>query len=135
MQHFVAAVPCYVTDLCQDFDVILGNTFLTGNKAVLDFERHTVSLTRVGKLYQLKSAGGATETEHADSIDEFHDDRQFLNCAQATRCIRNGCESHLVVVNSLQTETGDDSSSQTDISNDAIQTETGLAEAIDSLRH
>ena len=49
IQHFVALVPCYVTDLCQDFDVILGNSFLTGHKAVLDFDRHTVQLTRDGK--------------------------------------------------------------------------------------
>ena len=130
MQHFTAVVPCYVTDLRHDFDVILGNTFLTGNRAVLDFERHTVSLTRDGKLYQLKAGSAETKTEHNDAFDEFHGDRQFLNCAQATRCIRNGCESYLVVVNNLQTETGVNSGTQTDGSGVVRQTETGLADAI-----
>ena len=93
LQHFVATVPCSVTDLCQDFDVILSNTFLVGNKAVLNFEHHTVSLTRDGKLYQLKAATSAAEPDKDAEFDEFHDDRQFLSCAQASRCMKNGCDS------------------------------------------
>ena len=110
-----------MTDLCQGFDVILGNTFL-GNRAVLNFEHHTVSLTRDGKLYQLKTATSAAEPDRNAELDEFRDDRQFLSCAQASRCMKNGCDSYLFVINTIQTETD-------------AQPDTALSGYIDALRH
>lgn len=71
-----------MTGLCQDFHGVLGNTFLTGSKAVLHFEHHTVLLTRDCKLYQLKATNSAAESDRDAVFDEFHDARQFLNCAQ-----------------------------------------------------
>ena len=122
LQHFVATVLCFVTDLCQDFDVVLGNTLLVGNKAVLNFEHHTVSLTRDGKLYQLRAATSAAEPDRNVKFDGSHDDRQFLSCAQASRCMNNGCDSYLIVVITVQTETD-------------AQPDTALSDSIAALRH
>ena len=46
-------VTCYVTDLCDEFDVILGNTFMAGHRAVLDYSNYTASLRRHGRHYTL----------------------------------------------------------------------------------
>ena len=46
-------VSCYVTDLCDEFDVILGNKFMISHCAVLDYSAYTVSLQRHGKQYTL----------------------------------------------------------------------------------
>ena len=88
IQQFSAMVWCYVTDLCADFDVILGNTFLIEHKAILNFERNTVSLTRDGKKCILKAGFDPKPDES----------KLFLNSAQARRSIKNGCKNFLVVV-------------------------------------
>ena len=111
-------MPSFVTDLCQDNDVILGNTFLIGNQAVLNFE-HTVSLTRDDKLYQLRAETAATKPGRNVEFDAIHDDRQFLSCARASRCMKNDCDS---VVNTVQTETD-------------AEPDTALSCSIDALRH
>ena len=69
---------CYLTDLCKDFDIILGNAFMTEHDAILNFQRLTVSLTRHGKRLTLK-AGRKTEAAN--------DSKLFLTCAQARRLL------------------------------------------------
>jgi len=91
-----------VTDLCDEFDLILGNSFLAAHKAVLNYERHCISLTRDGRKYSLKAVRQSSATV-ADSVDSVGDEsvsasKLILNFAQATRCIRNGCESFFVLV-------------------------------------
>ena len=49
LQSFTSVVSCYVTDLCDEFDVILGNKFMVSHCAVLDYSAYTVSLQRHGK--------------------------------------------------------------------------------------
>ena len=124
-----ALVWCYVTDLCKDFDVIVGNTFLTEHNAVLDFQRLTVSLTRHGKRFTLK-AGLKTET--------VTDNPLFMNCAQARRSLKNGCEAFLVMVNALVNDTDTDTDAAKDVNctENVTITDTGnsLADGIDSLR-
>ena len=51
LQHFTATVSCFVTDLCGDFDLILGNSFMVGHSATLDYSNFTASFCRDGKLY------------------------------------------------------------------------------------
>ena len=53
LQSFVCTVTCYVTDLCDEFDVILGNSFMAGHRAVLDYSNYTASLRRHGRQYTL----------------------------------------------------------------------------------
>ena len=53
LQSFVCTVTCNVTDLCDDFDVILGNSFMAGHRAVLDHSNYTASLRRHGRQYTL----------------------------------------------------------------------------------
>ena len=114
MQGFSAAIPCYVTTLCEDFDVILGNTFLTGHNAVLDYGRNRVTLTRDGKRYSLLAR---TQTDATPFTG-----KPFLSCAQASRCVRNGCESYLVMVNSVLAAslTDTDSTDNTDVTDKLI---------------
>ena len=87
-------VPSYsMIYICKELDVILGNTFLTGNKAVLNCKRHTVSLTRDGKLYQLRAATPAAEPDRSAEFEEVHDDRQFLSCAQASTALSGSIDA------------------------------------------
>lgn len=44
LQSFTCTVSCYVTDLCDEFDGILGNSFMAGHRAVLDYSNYTASL-------------------------------------------------------------------------------------------
>ena len=51
LQHFTATVSCFVTDLCGDFDLILGNKFMVSHSATLNYSNFTASFCRDGKLY------------------------------------------------------------------------------------
>ena len=53
LQNFTATVTCFVTDLCEDFDLILGNGFMVSHLATLDYSNFTASFRRDGKLYTL----------------------------------------------------------------------------------
>ena len=53
LHSFVCTVTRYVTDLCDEFDVILGNSFMAGHRAVLDYSNYTASLRRHGRHYTL----------------------------------------------------------------------------------
>ena len=37
LQNFTATVSCFVTDLCEEFDLILGNSFMSSQRAILDY--------------------------------------------------------------------------------------------------
>ena len=51
MQHFTATATCFVTELCDEFSVILGNSFMLSHKAVLDCANFTASFRRDGRLF------------------------------------------------------------------------------------
>ena len=104
-------------------DVILGNTFMTEHNAVMNYPRLTVSLTRHGKRFTGRKIEFATES------------KLFLNCAQARRSLKNGCEAFLVMVNALlnETVTSSDVTCAADVTN--TDTENSLADGITSLRH
>ncbi len=53
LQSFTGVATCYVTDLCDEFDMILGNSFMVSHRAVLDYSKFTASLCRHGRLYTL----------------------------------------------------------------------------------
>ena len=46
---------CFVTELSIDFDIILGNTFLTEYKAVLNYNLDTCTLVQRDKSYTLRA--------------------------------------------------------------------------------
>ena len=126
IQQFSCVVWCFVTDLCKEFDVILGNNFMIGHNAILNFQRLTVSLTRHGKRFTLKAGlktGNAADT------------KLFLNCAQARRSLKNGCEAFLIMVNALL-DTDTDASSDVTCAENVTNTDTenSLADGIASLR-
>ena len=51
---FRTRVPCFVTELSIDFDIVLGNPFLTGYKAVLNYHLGTCTLVQHNKTYTLR---------------------------------------------------------------------------------
>ena len=48
IQGHVSEIDCFVLDMAQQFDVILGDTWLRKSKAILDFESQTCSLYKQG---------------------------------------------------------------------------------------
>ena len=53
LQSFTSTVTCYVTTLCDEFDLILGNGFMVSHRAVLDYSNFTASLHNHGRLCTL----------------------------------------------------------------------------------
>ena len=51
LQNFTTTVSCFVTDLCDEFDLIWGNGFMSSQKAIWDYSNFTASFRRDGKLY------------------------------------------------------------------------------------
>ena len=51
LQHFTATATCFVTDLCDEFSVVQGNSFMSSHKAVLDYANNTASFRRNGRLF------------------------------------------------------------------------------------
>ena len=102
---------------------------MTEHNAILNFQSLTVSLTRHSKRFTLQ-AGPKTETAT--------DSKLFLNCAQARRSLKNGCEAFLVMVNALLNETDTEASSDVTLESTAdvtnTDTEHSLADGIASLR-
>ena len=52
IQSFTSTGTCYVTDLCESFGVILGNSFLISHRAVWDYFNFS-AFKRDGHLYSL----------------------------------------------------------------------------------
>ena len=50
---FRTRVSCFVTELSIDFDIVLGNSFLTEYKAVLNYHLDTCTLVQHNKTYTL----------------------------------------------------------------------------------
>ncbi len=77
LQHLTVQLPCFVTGLCDEFDVILGNAFFIEHRAVLDFANSTVTLSRDGKHYRRKAAqpkkqsGYCTDTDSQVDTDDI----------------------------------------------------------------
>ena len=61
LQSLVCTVTRYVTALCDEFDVILGNRFIAGHWAVLDYSNYTVSVCRHGRQYILTPGSFSTD--------------------------------------------------------------------------
>ena len=127
--------------------MILGNSFLAAHKAVLDFGSLSVSITRDDKLYKLRAAAiengavvvnsGKASAVIADVSLPKPDDETavLLNCAQAARCLKNGCGSYLVVVSALQQADSSGPAVPDSGSTDVSKTETEVLDSIASLRH
>ena len=93
-----------MTALCDEFDVILGNLFLAAHKAVLDYGCRCISITRDCRNFSWKASLQQCDTKVADTVKSIAAERLgssklTLNCAQAARYVRNGCESFFVLVN------------------------------------
>ena len=67
LQHFLVVADFYVTELCSDFDIILGNSFMVKHKAVLDYANFTASVQRHGKRYTLSPQFILTDVTDYDS--------------------------------------------------------------------
>jgi hypothetical protein len=85
IQGYTATVPCFLLDLQQQFDVILGDTWLRQSKARLCYETHTCSILKKGKQIVLTPS----EPDEQDNNGCF----SLLNGVQLRRAL---CSSNRV---------------------------------------
>ena len=102
---FHSRVTCFVTTLATEFDMIIGNTFLTEFRAVLNYYTSNCTLERHGKTYTLRplSYSGAnfdspycahtirTPVSPSAASARVPVENLLLNAAQCNRAIRQGC--------------------------------------------
>ena len=67
LQNFTVTVACHVTDLCGEFDLILGNSFMIGHLAVLDYCNFTASFHRDGKLFTVTPSSVLSDRDTSSS--------------------------------------------------------------------
>ena len=110
---FRSHVSCFVTNLGTNSDIILGNTFLTDYKAVLNYHLGTCTLTHHAKSYTLRplSYSGADSSSPScvdtvrpvaapvASTSKVPFEQSILSVAQCKQALRQGCENFLVMVN------------------------------------
>lgn len=109
---FRSHVSCFVTNLGTNFDIILGNTFLTDYKAVLNYHLGTCSLTHHAKSYTLRPLSYSGANSSSPCIDTVRPvaapvasaakvpvEQSILTVAKCKRALRQGCENFLVMVN------------------------------------
>ena len=114
---FSCHINCYVTQLASPYDLILGNSFLTECRAVLDFHTKTCSVSRDGKQYILTPAACAdnisavTESVSSASLATIPVEKCILNTAQARKSVKQGCQYFVVAVNAVKTVSANEASS------------------------
>ena len=110
---FRTRVSCFVTELSIDFDIVLGNTFLTEYKAVLNCHLGTCTLVQHNKAYTLRplsysradfDSPHCTHTLRLPSAPvaasaRLPVEKLLLNASQCKHAIRQDCESFIVMVN------------------------------------
>ncbi len=110
---FSTRVSCFVTELSTDFDIVLGNPFLTSYRAVLNYQLDSCTLVQHNKTYTLRplSYSGAdfdsphcTQTLRIPSAPvaasaRLPVEKLLLNASQCRSALRRGCESFIVMVN------------------------------------
>ncbi len=109
---FSTRVSCFVTELSIDFDIVLGNPFLTGYKAVLNYHLDTCTLVQHNKTYTLRPlsySGADLDSPHCTHTLRLPSapvaasarlpfEKLLLNASQCRRALRQGCESFIVLV-------------------------------------
>lgn len=87
----------YQPAVCGDFDLILGNSFMVGHSATLDYSNFTASFCRDGKLYTVTPSSvlsdrGTAVPAHLSDVEIRHPNAsgsfcQALLCACCRCCI------------------------------------------------
>jgi len=92
--------------LASDFDLILGNDFLTSHKAVLSYHTSTCTLVQDGKPITLRPLSYSSPhsrlqqpTVPMAASAKVPVEKLLLNAKQSKRAVRHGCDSFLVMVN------------------------------------
>ncbi len=110
---FRTRVSCFVTELSIDFDIVLGNTFLTEYKAMLNYHLDTCTLVQHDKAYTLRPlsySGADFDSPHCThtlrlppapvaASARLPVEKLLLDASQCKRAIRQGCETFIVMVN------------------------------------
>ena len=96
---FHTTVACYVTELSEPFDVILGSSFLSEHLAVMLFETGTCTLKRGHKQYTLHYASNAVNA--SENTEDSDVSKLVMSVAQAKRCIKADSKSFMVMVSTV----------------------------------
>ena len=93
IQGHVSEIDCFVLDMAQQFDMILGDTWLRKSKAILDFESQTCSLYKQGLRRTIRPVG-PNQKQTANSADVY---KLLLNAVQLNRFKRQGFSKSFVI--------------------------------------
>ncbi len=130
---FRMRVSCFVTELSIDFDIVLGNTFLTEYKAVLNYHLGTCTLVQHDRAYTLRPlsySGADFDSPHCTHTLRFPlapvaaparlpVEKLLLNASQCKRAIRQDCKSRIVMVNTAVVPHTDVSSGSASVTSDS----------------
>lgn len=93
------SVSCFVTDLGEPFDVILGNSFLVQHSAVMCYESGTCVLITNSKQFIIHSLHRPAACSGQSGTNDIS--KSILSVAQARRDLRAGCRSFTVMVSAV----------------------------------
>jgi len=92
IQGHISEIPCYVIDMKQQYDVILGDTWLEKYDALLDYKTKQC-IVRKGRIQVLYPVQQTRETKPGkQSINSL-----LLNAMQVKRLARQGCEKSFMI--------------------------------------
>jgi transposase InsO family protein len=84
---YQAQVPCFVSDLALDFQVILGNAWLKAHKAHFDFETGTVVLKKHNRRITLRSSKSSLQSAKQSTPGRIP---KVLSAMQLKRAVKKG---------------------------------------------
>ena len=102
VQGYKDTLRCLVLDLIQDFDLILGDKWLSDHQAVIDYAHDSVALRHKGRHIKLSFNHASTHSPHSS----------LCTMTQAMRAVRHGADAFLVLVRRAGDPVGRDESEE-----------------------
>ncbi len=94
IQAYQGMISFLVCDMTDQFDVVLGDTWLSKNKAHLDYENRSCVLRRNSKHLTIRMTPAADDSCQTRQ----HIETPLLSALQAKRAVRHGAQAYLVMV-------------------------------------
>lgn len=93
IQNHKTTIPCYILDMQEQFDVILGDTWTEKVGAIINCEDKTISVKKQGARLTIYPNSDESHNE-----SDSHVNTLFLNAAQLQRHLRQGARTFMVRV-------------------------------------
>lgn len=95
---YSAGVSFHVTDISQDWDVIVGQSWLLQHCVVMDYGNCCLKGWKNGRQFNLQCLDSSRSSESVDPSEAMP---KLLSIAQCRRSVRHGCKCFLVNVTSV----------------------------------